>query len=269
MSTAMNPADRARFLLALRDDLDFRDEVRNLLLGDELLQLPERFAQFAAYVNDFIEEQKAFNSRVDHFIGDQQAINTRVDALITEQKQFNEDQRAINRRVERDLGILKGNAARRLLQLHHDTILEIFKLDFVRTLGRDDLSRMVRELRHRHPDRIRATAQFLRRRPGARRHRCRRRHPLRGRRGVVHRRPPRHGPSPTKRRIPHQVHRMHRAPHGGQRVQRPRSTRTGGRRRHRLVPVGRKGTRSGLTGLFVGAVSACTGGQRHADTAVH
>ena len=131
MSTSMNPADRARFLLALRDDPDFRDEVRNLLLGDELLQLPERFAQFAAYVNDFIEEQKAFNARVE--------------AFITDQKQFNEDQRAINRRVERDLGILKGNAARRLLQLHHDTILEIFQLDFVRTLGRDDLSRMVRD----------------------------------------------------------------------------------------------------------------------------
>ena len=109
MSAAMTPAERARFLLALRDDPEFRDEVRNLLLGDELLQLPERFAQFAAYVNDFIEEQ-----------------------------------RAVNRRVERDLGILKGNAARRLLQLHHDTILEIFQLEFVRTLGRDDLSRMVR-----------------------------------------------------------------------------------------------------------------------------
>ena len=116
MSTAMNSAERARFLQALREDAEFRDEVRSLLLGDELLQLPERFAQFAAYVNDFIEEQK----------------------------KFNEDQRALNRRVERDLGILKGTAARRLLQLHHDTVLEIFQLDFARTLGRDDLSRMVR-----------------------------------------------------------------------------------------------------------------------------
>ena len=145
MSTSMNPAERARFLLALRDDPDFRDEVRNLLLGDELLQLPERFAQFAAYVSDFIETQKAFNSRVDDFIGEQKAFNVRVEEFITDQKQFNEEQRALNRRVDRDLGILKGNAARRLLQLHHDTILEIFQLDFVRTLGRDDLSRMVRD----------------------------------------------------------------------------------------------------------------------------
>ncbi|MCY4556840.1 MAG: hypothetical protein OXF79_10775 [Chloroflexi bacterium] len=130
MSTAMNAVERARFLQALREDPDFRDEVRSLLLGDELLQLPERFAEFAAYVHDFIEEQKTFNAGVTEFI--------------TDQKQFNEDQKALNRRVERDLGILKGNAARRLLQLHHDTILEIFQLDLVRTLGRDDLSRMVR-----------------------------------------------------------------------------------------------------------------------------
>ncbi len=144
MSTAMSPAERARFLLALRDDPDFRDEVRNLLLGDELLQLPERFAQFAAYVNDFIEAQKQFNEDQKQFNEEQKAFNARVEDFITDQKQFNEEQRGINRRVQRDLGILKGNAARRLLQLHHDTILEIFQLDFVRTLGRDDLSRMVR-----------------------------------------------------------------------------------------------------------------------------
>ena len=121
MSTAMDAPERARFLLALRDAPDFRDEIRSLPLGDELLQIPERFAQLAAYFSDFIETQKAFNSRVDAFIT---------------------DQRAINRRVKRDFGILKGNAVRRLIQLHHDTILEIFQLYFVRTLGRDDLSRM-------------------------------------------------------------------------------------------------------------------------------
>ena len=40
----MNDADRARFLQTLRSDPAFRDEVRSLLLGEELLQLPERFA---------------------------------------------------------------------------------------------------------------------------------------------------------------------------------------------------------------------------------
>ena len=52
--------------------------------------------------------------------------------------------REVSRRNEVNIGILKGNVARRLLRVHHDTILEIFELEFVRTLGRDDLTGMVR-----------------------------------------------------------------------------------------------------------------------------
>ena len=130
MNPAMSPAERARFLQALREDPAFRDEVRSLLLGDELLQLPERFAEFAAYVNDFI-------SYANDFIGEQKRFNAGVEEFITEQKAF-------NRRVDRDLGILKGNAARRLVQLHLDTILDVLQLDLVRILDRSDLSRVVR-----------------------------------------------------------------------------------------------------------------------------
>ena len=46
MTTTMNDADRARFLQTLRSDPAFRDEVRSLPVGEELLQLPERFAHF-------------------------------------------------------------------------------------------------------------------------------------------------------------------------------------------------------------------------------
>ncbi len=44
MTTAIDSVERARFLQALRSVPDFRDEVRVLLLGQELLQLPERLA---------------------------------------------------------------------------------------------------------------------------------------------------------------------------------------------------------------------------------
>ena len=130
MSTTMSPTERARFLQALRDDPEFRNEVRSQLLGKELLELPERFAQFADYVNGFIEEQRAFNARTD--------------AGIEELRGDVRELRELYRRAEVNIGILKGNAARRLLRLHHDTILEIFELDFVRTLERNDLTRMVR-----------------------------------------------------------------------------------------------------------------------------
>ena len=40
----------ADLLRLLREDPDFRDEVRSLLLTQELIELPERFARFEAYV---------------------------------------------------------------------------------------------------------------------------------------------------------------------------------------------------------------------------
>ena len=47
MSTISTTADLLRLL---REDPDFRDEVRRLLLTQELIELPERFARFEAYV---------------------------------------------------------------------------------------------------------------------------------------------------------------------------------------------------------------------------
>lgn len=137
MSTTMSPAERTRFLRALQDDPEFRAEVRRLLLSKELLELPDRFARFAAYVEGFIEEQKkfneeqkGFNARVDGFIKDQKGINARVDATLA--------------RIETSIGILKGNVARRVLRDHHETILESLRLDFVDILQRSDLTRLVR-----------------------------------------------------------------------------------------------------------------------------
>ncbi len=47
MSTISNTQD---FLRLLREDPDFRDEARSLLLSQDLIELPERFARFEAYV---------------------------------------------------------------------------------------------------------------------------------------------------------------------------------------------------------------------------
>lgn len=47
MATISTTADLLRLL---REDPDFRDEVRSLLLSQDLIELPERFARFEAYV---------------------------------------------------------------------------------------------------------------------------------------------------------------------------------------------------------------------------
>ena len=131
MTTTMNDADRARFLQTLRSDPAFREEVRSLLLGEELLQLPERFAQFAAYVNDFIESQKAFNARVDDFIEDQKETNARVERRLQQ--------------ITDDLGDLKGHVAGRIAREMADDIAERLGFELVEALNGQDLRRMLRQ----------------------------------------------------------------------------------------------------------------------------
>ena len=131
MSAAMNAGERARFLQALRDDPDFRDEVRSLLLGDELLQLPERFAQFAAYVNDFIEEQKAFNAKVDKFIERQEATNAAVQSRLQS--------------ITDDIGDLKGHVAGRIAREMADDIAERLGFEIIQQLNGNDLRQMLRQ----------------------------------------------------------------------------------------------------------------------------
>ena len=144
MSTTLSPTERARFLQALQDDPEFRDAVRGQLLSNELLELPERFAQFTAYVNTFIAHVNTFIEEQQAVNEEQRAFNARTDASIEELRGAVEELRELNRRADVNIGILKGNAARRLLRDHHETILEVLRLDFVRTLGRDDLTRLVR-----------------------------------------------------------------------------------------------------------------------------
>ncbi|MCY4416651.1 MAG: hypothetical protein OXE87_10150 [Chloroflexi bacterium] len=70
-------------LRLLRGDPEFYEPVRRLKLTDELITLPERFAAFAARVDDVI-------ARPEHFNDEQWQFNQQVDGCIAQQKQFNE-----------------------------------------------------------------------------------------------------------------------------------------------------------------------------------
>ena len=86
MTTAMSPANRQALIQALREDQDFREEARALLLGQEVLNLPKQVA--------------ALNERLDEFIAAQKAANA-------EQREFNAAQREFNRVVESRLSNLE------------------------------------------------------------------------------------------------------------------------------------------------------------------
>ena len=141
--TTINTSDD--LLRLLREDPTFYAEARRLVLSDELLALPERFAALANRVDDFIEEQRAINEeqratneRVDNFIEEQRAFNERVDGFIEEQRAINEEQRAFNERVdnfmeeqratnqrlETSIGDLRGDQAYRICRERVDEIAE-------------------------------------------------------------------------------------------------------------------------------------------------
>ena len=82
MSTISNASD---FLRLLREDPDFRDEARRLLLTQELIELPERFARFEAYV-----ERRFTEMQVD--ITEIRSDITEIRGDITDQRRHHRNQ---------------------------------------------------------------------------------------------------------------------------------------------------------------------------------
>ncbi len=164
---------RSMFLHTLREDPEFRAEVRREILSDELIELPEKFAHFVAYVNNFIEETTAFMEKTNAFMEQTTAFMEKTNAFMEqttafmekttafmektnafmekttafmeEQVVINRDVAATLKRLQTDVGMLKGNVARRLLRDHFEDIVDDRGLDFVRILSHQDLARMMRQ----------------------------------------------------------------------------------------------------------------------------
>ena len=138
-------------LRLLREDTHFYEQARRLILTDELINLPERFAAFAARVDNFITEQQATNQRVDAFITEQQAMNQRVDAFITEQQAMNQrvdafidEHQTTHQRIERILADLRGSLTVRICRQNSDNIAAALGLSIADHLTPAALRAMVR-----------------------------------------------------------------------------------------------------------------------------
>lgn len=154
----MSQQDKERLLQALQDDPEFLAQVRNLVLSAELVQLPERFAQFAAHVTAFIERQEEFNARQEEFNADfrafiqrQEEFNADFRAFIQRQEETNAQQKGFNDRVEErlqritdDLGVLKGHVAGRIAREMSDDIAERLGYEITQQLNGNDLRAMLR-----------------------------------------------------------------------------------------------------------------------------
>ncbi len=155
MSTINTKADLLRLL---REDAEFYDEVRRLILTDELIALPERFAAFAFRVDGFIVKQEQFNQRVDGFIAEQEQFNQRVDGFIVKQEQFNQrvdgfivkqeqfNQRVDSRfdRIESDFSLFKNRFSESQVKEQADVIAMALGFNLLHTVTAAELVAMSR-----------------------------------------------------------------------------------------------------------------------------
>ena len=133
----MSQQDKERLLRTLQDDPVFLAQVRSLILPAELVQLPERFAQFATYVTGFIDRQEEFNARQEEFNARQEEFNAR-------QADTNASVEARLQRITDDLGDLKGHVAGRIAREMADDIAEQLGYEIAQQLNSNDLRNMLR-----------------------------------------------------------------------------------------------------------------------------
>lgn len=134
MATVINTSDDLLKLLA--ENPEFYQAVRRLILTDELIELPERFARFTTEVHDFIIRQERFNERIETAVGELQETTARLETSMA--------------RIEVSIGELKGNTARFVVDAQIDDIAEQLEFTFKNTLSRQQLRELIRQ--HGHTD---------------------------------------------------------------------------------------------------------------------
>ena len=94
----MDRSERDRFLAALRDDEEFRAQVRRELLGEELLRLPQTVADLAATVAALVDAVAELHRE----LADQaRTLRSVVDAMAETRRDLNDLIRAVHTYMQR------------------------------------------------------------------------------------------------------------------------------------------------------------------------
>ena len=124
-------------LRALRENPEWKEAVRALILGEELLQLPARF-------NAFADEQRRVNKRVETDISD---LKTSVQGLQAGQARLEAGQGRIEARMtrqENDMSTVKAAHARWSALRGAESITLDMDIEYVKTLTEADLVRIAK-----------------------------------------------------------------------------------------------------------------------------
>ena len=132
------------FLRALRENPEWKEAVRALILGEELLQLPTRF-------NAFVDEQRQVNkrveSRLDRMESDILELKTGQEDLKAGQARLEAGQARIEARMtrqENDMSTVKAAHARWSALRGAESITIDMDIEYVKTLSEADMVRMAK-----------------------------------------------------------------------------------------------------------------------------
>ena len=162
------------FLRALKENPQWKEAVRAIILGEELLQLPVQFRAFVGQVSSFIDqteafitEQRQFNAEQRQFNAEQRQTNERMEEFVAEQRQLNASQRQLNERIEQhiveqrqfnevfvrrltriegDMTNFRGPYAENAAERNAVAIAAELGLEYVRAVPQQDLVRMSRNV---------------------------------------------------------------------------------------------------------------------------
>ena len=122
-------------LRALRENPEWKEAVRREILTEELMNLPSRFDRFVASTEQFIEEQRQFNTETQGFIEEQRQFNATVEGFMARTDQrFSrmegdisemKDTHAISKTAREAPGIAREMGFRMVRSLTYDDLLEM------------------------------------------------------------------------------------------------------------------------------------------------
>ena len=130
------------FLRALRENPEWREAVRALILGEELLNLPASLQRLSDTVDRFVARQEQFNDEQRQFNHEQRQFNDEQRQFNHEQRQFNSN--AVNRfdRIESDLSFWKKDYTQRRLASRSESIPSDMGIEFLRNMTYGELTKI-------------------------------------------------------------------------------------------------------------------------------
>ena len=152
--TTINTVDD--FLQALDDNPAWRDAVRARLLGEDLLELPAKF-------NDFAERQQQTNERLEGTLEELRRMNAnsearmdRMDNTLEDLRRMNANAEARMNRMESDIGSVKGWFVLARLKDFMVDFIEVMNCELAHVLDVNELALMSKRIADATPDELRS-----------------------------------------------------------------------------------------------------------------